>query len=85
MIEIINNSFSKKSKRKNHSSKGYIQVGKILVHILSAIMILAIMSNKSPVIIISSLGADAAVLMLVFQHTLLSLVANIQVSSNDVL
>ncbi len=76
---------SKKSKRKNHSIKGYIQVGKILVHIISAIMIPAIMSNKSPAIIISSLGAVAAVLMLVFQHTLLPLVANIQLSSNDVL
>lgn len=85
VLEIVNNSYSRKSRRKNHSIKGYIQVGKILVHILSAIMILAIMSNKSPVIIISSLGAVAAVLMLVFQHTLLSLVANIQVSSNDVL
>ncbi|QDY41677.1 mechanosensitive ion channel family protein [Candidatus Pantoea soli] len=85
VLEIVNNSYSRKSKRKNHSIKGYIQIGKILVHILSAIMILAIMSNKSPVIIISSLGAVAAVLMLVFQHTLLSLVANIQVSSNDVL
>ena len=85
VLEIVNNSYSKKAKRKNHSIKGYIQVGKILVHIISAIMILAIMSNKSPVIIISSLGAVAAVLMLVFQHTLMSLVANIQVSSNDVL
>lgn len=85
VLEIVNNSYSKKSKRKNHSIKGYIQIGKILVHILSAIMILAIMSNKSPAIIISSLGAVAAVLMLIFQHTLLSLVANIQVSSNDVL
>ncbi|MCS5807881.1 mechanosensitive ion channel family protein [Klebsiella pneumoniae subsp. pneumoniae] len=43
------------------------------------------MSNKSPIIIISSLGAVAAVLMIVFQHTLLSLVANVQLSSNDVL
>ncbi|MCS6036084.1 hypothetical protein LNQ52_00595 [Klebsiella pneumoniae subsp. pneumoniae] len=33
-------------------------------------MILAVMSNKSPIIIISSLGAVAAVLMIVFQHTL---------------
>ncbi|HHI1740348.1 hypothetical protein ACDJ16_23520 [Klebsiella pneumoniae] len=48
-------------------------------------MILAVMSNKSPIIIISSLGAVAAVLMIVFQHTLLSLVANVQLSSNDVL
>ncbi|WP_017346990.1 mechanosensitive ion channel family protein [Pantoea sp. A4] len=85
LLEIINNSYAKKTRRKNHSIKGYIQIGKIGVHIVSAIMIVAIMSNKSPVIIISSLGAVAAVLMLVFQHTLLSLVANIQVSSNDVL
>lgn len=85
VLEIINNSYSRKSKRKNHSIKGYIQICKLLVHIIAAIMILAIMSNKSPAIIISSLGAVAAVLMLIFQHTLLSLVANIQLSSNDVL
>lgn len=85
MLDIVNNSYLRKTKRKNHSIKGYIQIGKILIHIIAAIMILAVMSNKSPVIIISSLGAVAAVLMLVFQHTLLSLVANVQVSSNDVL
>ncbi|MFG1172789.1 mechanosensitive ion channel family protein [Erwiniaceae bacterium CAU 1747] len=85
MLDIVNSSYLRKSKRKNHSIKGYIQIGKILIHVIAAIMILAVMSNKSPAIIISSLGAVAAVLMLVFQHTLLSLVANIQLSSNDVL
>ncbi len=85
MLDIVNSSYLRKTKRKNHSIKGYIQMGKILVHILAAIMILAVMSNKSPIIIISSLGAVAAVLMIVFQHTLLSLVANVQLSSNDVL
>lgn len=85
MLDIVNSSYLRKTKRKNHSIKGYIQIGKILVHIIAAIMILAVMSNKSPAIIISSLGAVAAVLMLVFQHTLLSLVANVQLSSNDVL
>ncbi|MCS3431050.1 mechanosensitive ion channel family protein [Klebsiella sp. BIGb0407] len=85
LLDIINISYLRKAKRKNHSIKGYIQIGKILIHILAAIMILAVMSNKSPIIIISSLGAAAAVLMLVFQHTLLSLVANVQLSSNDVL
>lgn len=85
MLDIVNSSYLRKTKRKNHSIKGYIQIGKILVHILAAIMILAVMSNKSPIIIISSSGAVAAVLMIVFQHTLLSLVANVQLSSNDVL
>lgn len=85
MLDIVNSSYLRKTKRKNHSIKGYIQIGKIFIHVIAAIMILAVMSNKSPAIIISSLGAVAAVLMLVFQHTLLSLVANIQLSSNDVL
>ena len=79
MLDIVNSYSLRKTKRKN------IQIGKIFIHIIAAIMILAVMSNKSPAIIISSLGAVAAVLMLVFQHTLLSLVANIQLSSNDVL
>ncbi len=85
MLDIVNSSYLRKTRRKNHSIKGYIQIGKILVHVIAAIMILAVMSNKSPAIIISSLGAVAAVLMFVFQHTLLSLVANVQLSSNDVL
>ena len=65
MLDIVNSSYLRKTKRKNHSIKGYIQIGKILVHILAAIMILAVMSNKSPVIIISSLGAVAAVLAII--------------------
>ena len=55
MLDIVNSSYLRKTKRKNHSIKGYIQIGKILVHIPAAIMILAVMSNKSPIIIISSL------------------------------
>lgn len=56
MLDIVNSSYLRKTKRKNHSIKGYIQIGKILVHIPAAIMILAVMSNKSPIIIISSPG-----------------------------
>lgn len=85
ILEIVNLSYSRKTRKKNHSIKGYIQVAKIVVHVIAAILVLATMSDKSPVIIMSSLGAVAAVLMLVFQHTLISLVANIQVSSSDVL
>ncbi len=65
--------------------KGYVQIGKIVVSSIATILVIATLSNKSPGIIISSLGAIAAVLMLVFQHTLISLVANIQVSSSHVI
>lgn len=33
MLDIVNSSYLRKTKRKNHSIKGYIQIGKILVHI----------------------------------------------------
>jgi miniconductance mechanosensitive channel len=44
---------------------------------------IATLIDRSPVILLSGLGAMAAVLILVFQDTLLSLVAGIQISSTD--
>ncbi|WP_409282258.1 mechanosensitive ion channel family protein [Pseudomonas putida] len=70
---------------KHRSIKGYIQIAKLVVAGVAIILIIATLSNKSPIIILSSLGAVAAILMLVFQHTLISLVANIQVSSSSVI
>ncbi|MDR1311836.1 MAG: mechanosensitive ion channel family protein [Burkholderiaceae bacterium] len=63
--------------------KGYLQLLKIVVYLLTTILIVSILIDKSPVILLSGLGAMAAVLLLVFQDTLLSLVASIQLSSND--
>src|SRR5690606_18650614 len=50
---------------------------------LAAILIVASLLDRSPLILLSGLGAMAAVLMLVFQDTLLSLVASVQISSGD--
>ncbi len=62
--------------------KGYIQLVKLGVYLIAGILIIATLIDKSPVILLSGLGAMAAVLMLVFQDTLLSLVASIQISAN---
>lgn len=70
---------------RHRSIKGYIQLAKLVVAGIAIILIIATLSNKSPIIILSSLGAAAAILMLVFQHTLISLVANVQVSSSNVI
>ncbi|MDI2091588.1 mechanosensitive ion channel family protein [Commensalibacter oyaizuii] len=85
ILDITKDAYTKKHGAKSGSIKGYIQIGKIIVSSIAVILIVATLSNKSPIIIISSLGAIAAVLMLVFQHTLISLVANIQVSSSNVI
>ena len=65
--------------------KGYVQIFKIVVYVVAAVLMIAALIDKSPVILLSGLGAMAAVLMLVFQDTLLSLVASVQISSNAML
>lgn len=65
--------------------KGYLQVLEIAVYALATILMLATLIDRSPLILLSGLGAMAAVLLLIFQHTLLSVVASVQISSNDIL
>ncbi|SFQ07155.1 mechanosensitive ion channel family protein [Pseudomonas borbori] len=65
--------------------KGYVQVVKILVFVIAAILIIATLIDRSPLILLSGLGAMAAVLMLIFQDTLLSLVASVQITSSDII
>lgn len=63
--------------------KGYVQIVKIAIYAIAAILIIAALIDQSPLILLSGLGAMAAVLILVFQDTLLSLVAGVQISSTD--
>ena len=53
--------------------------------IVTLIMIVSIMMNRSPVMLLSGLGAVAAVLILIFQDTILALVSGIQLSTNQMI
>lgn len=63
----------------------YIQLGKLITYLVAAVMIFSTVFNKSPLVILSALGAVAAVLIFVFRDTILGLVASIQISANDLL
>lgn len=65
------------------SIKGYVQVATIVVYGIAIILMIAAIIDRSPLILLSGLGALTAVLILVFQDTLLSLVASVQISSTD--
>lgn len=64
--------------------KGYFQIVKIAIYVIATVLIIATLVDRSPLILLSGLGAMAAVLILIFQDTLLSLVASVQISSNDI-
>lgn len=61
----------------------YFQLIKIILYIASGILILSILINKSPVYLLSALGAMTALSMLVFKDTILGFVASVQISAND--
>ena len=63
--------------------KSYIQITKLIVNILGTVIIVGIIINKDTTLLLSGLGAMTAVLLLIFKDTILSLVASIQISSND--
>ena len=65
--------------------KGYVQLVKILVIVITILVIISVVFKQDISTIIASLGAMAAVLILVFRDTLLGLVASIQLSADNML
>ncbi|MEO3877187.1 mechanosensitive ion channel family protein [Rheinheimera fenheensis] len=85
LLDLVNSIYEQRPDAKIRPIKGYIQVLKIVIYAVTLILIIAALFDRSPLILLSGLGAMAAVLMLIFQDTILSLVASVQISSNDVL
>lgn len=69
----------------SRSIKSYVQLGKLLAYGLGILLIAATIMDRSPLLLLSGLGAMSAVLMLVFKDTIMSFVAGVQLSSNDML
>ena len=63
--------------------KSYLQISKLILNILGGIVVIATVIDKSPVYLLSGIGALTAVLLLIFKDTILSFVASIQIHSND--
>lgn len=83
------NAFSAWSRTKPAVAKfpvrGIIQAAKLVLSIIVGIIIISLLIGKSPMFLLSGLGAMTAVLMLVFKDPILGLVAGIQLSANDML
>ena len=65
--------------------KGFVQLAQVVIYILGAILVIAALIDRSPVILLSGLGAMTAVLLIVFKDTLLSLVASLQLTGQDMI
>lgn len=75
----------KRPRLKPYAIKGVFQTVKLVFISLGIIIALSILVGRTPVAIITALGASAAVLMLVFKDTILGLVASVQLTANKML
>jgi len=65
--------------------KGYLQVVKIALYLVAGLLVVATLMDQSPLLFLSGIGAMTAVLLLVFRDTILSLVASVQLTGNDMI
>lgn len=70
---------------KNHSMKGFYQMLKLAVICIGSILVISTLIDKSPIVLLTGLGAGTAILMLVFQDTIKGFVAGVQLIANDML
>ncbi|RIA36625.1 miniconductance mechanosensitive channel [Hephaestia caeni] len=83
VLDCVNEVYLRRPDAAQRPIKGYLQVVKIIVWCAAAVLIISILIGQSVLLLLSGLGAMAAVLMLVFKDTILSLVASVQLTSND--
>lgn len=76
---------SQSDRMKDKPINGAVQMVQVLISVVALIIMISIIVNKSPVFLLTGLGASAAILMLVFQDLILGLVAGIQLSANKML
>ncbi len=84
-LDYVEEVYRRRPEARSRPIKGYIQVLKITIYCGSTIVMISVLIEQSPLLLLSGLGAMAAVVMLVFKDTILSLVASVQLSSNDML
>ncbi|MDE5622709.1 MAG: mechanosensitive ion channel family protein, partial [Alistipes sp.] len=65
--------------------KGLRQTGQGIVLFIGAILIVSLLLGKSPKILLTGLGASAAIVLLIFRDSILGFVSGIQRSANDML
>ncbi len=83
LIGILWNLFYEHSRLHNRPMKGILQIMQGVMIALGCIVAISIIINKSPTVLITGLGAFAAVLMLIFKDSILGFVAGIQLVQYD--
>lgn len=77
--------YSTTEKNRSHPLQGLVQGLQVILCFITGIIVIAILIDKSPTVLLTGLGASAAVLMLIFKDSILGFVAGVQLSQNNMI
>ena len=83
VLDVLYEFYSNHPVGKKLPVKSIVQVCKTIVISIGVVIVISRLLDKSPVVLISGIGAFTAVLLLIFKDSILGLVAGIQLSTND--
>jgi len=72
-------------KNRSRPLQGLVQGLQVVLYFVGGIIITAVLIDKSPAVLLTGLGASAAVLMLIFKDSILGFVAGVQLSQNNMI
>lgn len=82
LLNTIEDTYNASNLAKKAPITGFIQVAKLFVVIIAGLLIISNLMDKSPLLLLSGLGAVTAILLLLFRDTILGFVAGIQIAAN---
>jgi miniconductance mechanosensitive channel len=85
LLNAINEIYESRPNYIGISIQGYLDIVRILIILVAIILTISLFSGESPLALLTGLGALTAVLLLIFQNTILSLVASVQINTMDLI
>ena len=85
LLNAVNVLYESSKNYRGVSIQGYLDIVKMVFIVAALILTIALVTGQSPWGLLTGLGAITAILLLIFQNTILSLVASIQIVANDLI
>ena len=85
VLNLADNLYHREIGEEQPELRGYVRILKVVLSGITTILIIATLLDTSPFVLISGLGAMTAVILLIFQETILALIAGFTITSSNIL
>ena len=84
-LSAVYHVYSEREQFRDRPLKGLLQTAQVILFFIGGIVVISVLIDKSPMVLLTGLGASAAILMLVFKDSIMGFVSGIQLSANNML